>query len=212
VLADKLLVTLGLKPVILFQTSSPYSSNIKVTQVGKTRRLIVGGLAQSVLGPAKEIKVWQAMIPTRPIRSALILGLGGGTLARLILEKYPKARIVGYEIDEEVLKIAHEFFGLDSRVDIRLEDGRRALKEPGRFDLIVVDLYLGQTLPSFASSKVFLQGIKKKLTPKGQAIFNHIPMFEGKENLTQFEKNLKEIFSEVRSNKVLSNKIYFAKN
>ncbi|TSC53454.1 MAG: Uncharacterized protein LiPW16_386, partial [Microgenomates group bacterium LiPW_16] len=81
-------------------------------QFGK-RKIVVSGLTQS--GPLAE-KVWESGIKTligeragrhkiRPFRadlsapSILILGLGGGSLAKLLNKYFPQAKITGIEID-----------------------------------------------------------------------------------------------------------------
>eukprot|EP00439_Symbiodinium_sp_Y106_P011941 s5354_g1.t2 len=52
------------------------------------------------------------LLPRQP-RSILILGLGGGTVARALRALCPEASIVGVEMDDEVLDAARRHFGLD---------------------------------------------------------------------------------------------------
>src|SRR5947207_4445624 len=77
--------------------------------------LLVDGVVQSVLvsdgplGPG----YWPHMLPeVRPTR-ALVLGLGGGTICRLILRQFGQVEIVGVECDARVLRLARSAFGVE---------------------------------------------------------------------------------------------------
>jgi SAM-dependent methyltransferase len=80
----------------------------------------------------------------RPPRT-LVLGLGGGSVARAVRALAPRAEIVGVENDPAVLRAARRHFQLDRLgVDLREVDAREYLAtETGRFDLVVEDLFVG---------------------------------------------------------------------
>ena len=80
----------------------------------------------------------------RPPR-VLVLGLGGGSVARAVRELAPRAEIVGVENDPAVLRAARRHFQLDRLgVELREVDARDYLAtETRRFDLIVEDLFVG---------------------------------------------------------------------
>ncbi len=96
--------------------------------------------------------VWDALaapllaLPPARRRRVLLLGLGGGSAARIVRALAPKARIVGVELDAEVVRLARAHFELDALdVEVRIEDARTVLrKEKGRFDLIVEDIFVGR--------------------------------------------------------------------
>lgn len=130
----------------------------RLERVGVERRR--GGLALTVDGtfasfyrPGRSAtgSVWDALVaplawlPPARRGSVLILGLGGGSAARLVRAIAPKARIVGVEASAAVLRAARRHFDLDALgVDVVCGDARRYLVESRRrFDLIVEDVFIG---------------------------------------------------------------------
>jgi spermidine synthase len=81
-----------------------------------------------------------ARIPTR----VLILGMGGGTVARQLRFMLPTAAIVGVELDDEVIRLAREHLHLDdAHATVISEDAYQYLARGGdRFDVIIDDLFL----------------------------------------------------------------------
>jgi spermidine synthase len=71
--------------------------------------LLVDGVVQSISledGLANG-GYWAAMLPSLPPRRALILGLGGGTLARLLAARFGKSvRMVGVDDDVAIIETA----------------------------------------------------------------------------------------------------------
>jgi spermidine synthase len=95
--------------------------------------------------------VWDALaaplllLPPARRRSVLILGLGGGSTARIVRALAPRAEIVGVELNNEVVRAAREHFDLDE-VGVRLVrgDARRYLGRTRRqFDAILEDVFVG---------------------------------------------------------------------
>jgi spermidine synthase len=78
-------------------------------------------------------------------RRVLILGLGGGSVARALRVLDPQAELVGVERDRTVLRLARRHFGLDTLgVEVVVDDVFRYLRrERSRFDLIVEDVFEG---------------------------------------------------------------------
>ncbi len=79
-----------------------------------------------------------------PVNSVLLLGLGGGTVARQCRKLFPKASIVGVELDQDVIDLAYRSFDLRS---IRLKavrmPGEQYLRKTSRkFDAIIDDMWL----------------------------------------------------------------------
>jgi len=95
--------------------------------------------------------VWDALaaplllLPPARRRSLLVLGLGGGSAARLLRALAPKARIVGVERGAEVLRVARRHFDLDALgLEVVCDDAQHYLFETRwRFDLIVEDIFVG---------------------------------------------------------------------
>ena len=95
--------------------------------------------------------VWDALaapvlaLPPARRRSILLLGLGGGSAARIVRALAPKARIVGVELDREVVELARRWFDLDALgLEVVIADAREFLsRERGRFDAVLDDIFVG---------------------------------------------------------------------
>lgn len=139
--------------------------------------LRVGDVVQSVLvtGPELERGYWPAMLPEERPRSALLLGLGGGTVAQLLTLRFGPLPIVGVEADDEVLDLARERFRLGELANLRVvrQDAYAYVataKE--RFDYIAVDLFEAGQVPRGVTATPFLRQVKQLLTPEGLVAFN----------------------------------------
>jgi spermidine synthase len=86
-----------------------------------------------------------ALAPGRR-RSILLLGLGGGSAARVARALAPPARIVGVEIDPEVVALARRHFDLDQLgVEVIQADASVFLaRSRERFDAVLDDVFVGR--------------------------------------------------------------------
>jgi hypothetical protein len=138
-------------------------------------RLVVDGAVQSVsLGSGRPAGYWPALVPERRPRTALVLGLGGGTVVHLLRQRWPDVEITGVDDDPEVLTLARSRFGLDRvRLAIVAADARdyvRVRRE--RFDLVIVDLYRGEVPADFLASRSFARAVRQLVAPGGVAVWN----------------------------------------
>jgi spermidine synthase len=76
----------------------------------------------------------------------LLLGLGGGSAARVVRAVAPCARIVGVEIDPAVVRAARRWFELDALgVEIVIDDAAAYLaRTRRRFDAVLEDVFMGE--------------------------------------------------------------------
>jgi spermidine synthase len=127
---------------------------VRVQQTaGGDRRLEIDGTFASYwrAGGAATGSVWDALVAPlllRPLarrRRVLVLGLGGGSAARLARALAPRATIVGVERDRAVVAAARRHFGLDALgVEVVCDDALRLLgRERRRFDLVIEDCFVG---------------------------------------------------------------------
>jgi spermidine synthase len=151
-----------------------------IRQQGR-RALAVDGVVQSieVLPDEPTPGYWPEMLPPEPPNTALLLGYGGGTVARLLLAINPGVSILAVDDDAEVIGHGRRSlpFRLDDpRVELELGDAfavSRALVEAGRrFDLVAVDLYRGGQMERAALARPFLRRIAALLSENGTASFN----------------------------------------
>jgi spermidine synthase len=141
------------------------------------RALLVDGVVQSVAvdGPTfRGPGYWPAMLPDVRPRRALLLGLGAGTIAHLLVRRFGPLPIVGVEADPDVLALARAQFGLDL-LALTIVEGDAFEYVPScaeRFDYVAVDLYRGSELQGAALARPFLRALKELLLPGGQIYFN----------------------------------------
>ena len=133
------------------QTERP---RVEVRENRYGRELIVDGTFASLLRPglASTGSVWDAIaapalaLPPERRRRFLILGLGGGSAARVLRAVAPRAEIVGVEIDGAVLRAARRHFELDALgVEVVRDDALAVLaRGRRRFDAIFDDVFIGR--------------------------------------------------------------------
>lgn len=95
--------------------------------------------------------VWDALaapllaLPPAQRRRVLVVGLGGGSAARLVRALAPRARIVGVEIDAEVVALARRWFGLgELGIEVVQADAADYLARcRRRFDAVLEDVFVG---------------------------------------------------------------------
>jgi SAM-dependent methyltransferase len=128
-------------------------TDAKVVKRGRTLELRVDGTFASDYRPGtpRTGSVWDALaapilaLPPERRRSILVLGLGGGSAARLARALAPRARIVGVEIDPQVVALARQWFGLgELALEIVRADAARFLERcTERFDAVLEDVFIG---------------------------------------------------------------------
>lgn len=129
------------------------AAHVEVKRTRKGRALHIDGTFASWYEPGDETtgSVWDALaaplllLPPSRRNRVLILGLGGGSAARIVRALASSARITGVEFDAEVVRAARRWFDLDQLgVEVVQGDARRYLERTRkRFDFIVDDVFVG---------------------------------------------------------------------
>ncbi len=124
-----------------------------VRRRGSFELRVEGSLASCyVPGSATTGWVWDALasalvwLPPARRRSILVLGLGGGSAARLARGLAPRAHIVGVELDPSVLRAARRWLGLDA-LDVEVVEGDAwsfLKQDRRRYDAILEDVFVGR--------------------------------------------------------------------
>lgn len=204
---------------IIKQYHSKHNGLIQVVFAHNQPRLIMGGLLQS--GKLMQ-KVWGKVIDKisqkgQKIQQALIIGLGCGDVALEIQKYYPKAKMIGVEIDEQVIEAGQCYFhlALVKNLTIAIEDGIKYVakltkqKKLKKFDLIIIDAYIGDQIPKGFTTKKFFESLTKLLTHNGVVIYNHLFFKNHKEQGEKFIKEIEKVFGEITLMRTRSNLLIF---
>lgn len=115
-----------------------------------------------------------ALFPAR-LRHALVLGLGGGSLARTLHHHFPDCRITAVEQRPAVVRIARDWFKLpdDHRLGVHVGDAAGYLAQATHTaDLILTDLYDAQGMDQQQTAPAFFQQCRAQLSDDGVVVFN----------------------------------------
>lgn len=99
--------------------------------------------------------------------NALLIGLGGGTVARQF-----ETNNIAYdavEIDGRLPAVAKKYFGLEGKGNIIVDDGRHYINKcTKKYDLVIIDALLGENIPSQLLSMECFHAIKNILKDDGR--------------------------------------------
>jgi len=184
---------------VLEERDSKYNGHLKVSRsLGFGTYIQAEGLTQS--GGIVET-IWKQTVKKikgqkSNVKSCLILGLGGGTVAKLIKKNWPKTKIIGIDIDPVMIELGKKYLGLNKYgVDIQIADASNFHKR--KFDLIVVDLYNGDRYPEKFETENYIQLVRRELTSPGIAIFNRLYYGDKRPQTVKFGNKLQKIFFKV---------------
>lgn len=111
-----------------------------------------------------------------PPREALLIGLGGGSLAKFMYRFMPQTRLRVVEIKREVVEVARTWFALPAecpRLSIEIGDGAQLVAAtPERFGLLLVDAYDGRSLAASLATDEFFLSARAALAPAGVLAMN----------------------------------------
>lgn len=201
-------------PTVIFETDSKYNGHIKIIEVGRTRKMVVDGVIQSVnwdspscgkLYWGKTIEVLKEAAPD--MQTFMILGLGGGTLVHLVSKAFPAVNMISVDVDQVAYDLAKKYFDIDSVPNhkVIISDAMKVVIEPetfgivpGTIDCLMVDIYIGQNYPDLGKSGNFISAIKKLVKPGGLIVFNRIYIESHQEDVNTFINYIEEFLTDVK--------------
>lgn len=146
---------------------SKYNRNVSLLQYLNFTSLLVDGLIES---GSIMTHIWKRginkLLPSNfTPQKVLLLGLAGGCNARLINRYYPEAKITAVEIDPYMVELGQKYFGLRKirNLTIKIADAKefaQKLKPSDRFDLVLVDCFVGQEIPRKLEDPKFFHDLK----------------------------------------------------
>ena len=203
---------------ILETVQSPFNGKLTaVKELAWGTHITAGGITQSG-GIAQDI--WRTVFKRfgqREFKNVLIVGLGGGGIAKLVSKNWPNSKMVGVEIDPIIVDLGKKYLGLNKiNIEIHIEDGysfcKSLLKQKKKFDLICIDTYVGQEFPKKFESEEFSLLVSKLLDKSGVAIFNRLYYMEKINLAHEFQKKLEKVFNNVESVKPEANIMFLCRN
>jgi len=206
-------------PQTIEEINSPINGKIKVIKYFNRFSIQVDNLSQS--GGLVE-QLWNSGLKKIHnskfmIHNSLILGVGGGTIIKLLNKHFPDAKITGIEIDPLMIDIARKYFQLNNSKNLKIiisdaikwvyQNSQKS--KSAKFDLIIVDLYIGQNIPTRLKDNYLLTSLNNLLSPNGVVIINHLRNKKNAIEVENFVKTLNSIFPKVIIHKPLVNYLLF---
>ena len=133
------------------------------------------------------------------VKSCLILGLGGGTVAKLIRKRYPEVEVTGVDIEPVFVEWGEKYFGMkDLKIETIVKDAYEFVQSNKQhFDLIIIDIYQGREYPLKFEEEKFLKNILRLLSEDGAAVFNRLYFGDKRPDAMRFLEKLEKVFSQV---------------
>ncbi|KKP59169.1 MAG: hypothetical protein UR52_C0011G0006 [Candidatus Gottesmanbacteria bacterium GW2011_GWA1_34_13] len=189
---------------------SAYNGEIKVIEFLRSRYIESGGLMQSgkFLEKLYQKGINKLKIPDDGIKQILVLGLGGGSVIKVLQKKFNYCQITGVDIDEMMVNAGKKYLGLGDIKDLQIiiSDANDFIEQDqNKYDLIFVDLYKGYDIPAQFETLDFFKKLQQLKTENGYVIFNRLYIQSHVFEASKFLDKLKNLFHYVNTAKIYSN-------
>lgn len=109
-------------------------------------------------------------------KHVLLVGLGGGSLAKFFLHYFPRCNVDAVERRADVVKVAHGYFQLPEapRLQVHVDDASHFMRRHAlhRYDLIFLDAYDAEGMASGSADSDFLAACRNRLAPHSLLVMN----------------------------------------
>lgn len=194
-------------PSTRVRASTKWNRDIRVVYSNGAYRLLVDGIEQS---SPRFYQMWRQVFRTcrmqdHRVSRALILGLGGCNIIHLLKNTFPAVRIDVVDIDEKIVELANEYFGLSELTDVKVTVADADVfvrdlsqKHIRSYDFVAVDVYSGSNMPPFVDHPEFYERIAACMTDTGILQVNYSPDWNLDESSDAVRAVLSDIFPTVR--------------
>lgn len=200
-------------PRVLFHTFSKINGEITVVSQFGQNSISVENLTQTgpVIDGLWKFAVKKVLARKITPENILVLGIGGGSIIKILRTSFPQAKISGIEIDKKMIDIAKKYFNLDKyNASIIVDNAFNYLsKNKQKFDLVIVDILVGRRTPEELSSFIFYKQLKNSMTEKALGIINRLRLKKTDNDDTFILKHLNKLFSKVEYETPLINRLVF---
>lgn len=209
------------RPLELLDVKSYDGSDIRVVSHEGSRYLFVDQAIQSSITPegrSREKYIYflasRLMLARPEAKSAALIGIGGGSVVPILRDSGISVECV--DLSPEVIELARSRFGFSLPASqVHVMDGRVFLKQhPGRFDIVILDVFTGDRLAYPLVSLEGLTSAKSALNDGGMLALNTWGIDQEKEkpNLvgSAIYKTLQQTFRHVLAVPAGDNLLFFA--
>lgn len=141
----------------------------------------------------------QIDVAEQDIREVLVLGLGLGSIPWLLERTFGCSfRYTAVELDAEVIRLAQKYSlsRLSAPIEVIQADAYAfMLQNQAQYDLICMDIFLDDTVPTLFESTAFLTALKAALSPSGLLLYNRL--YQSKQDKAATKAFFRGPFSEV---------------
>ncbi len=200
---------------VVERSSSPHNPTLEVWYVYGKKVLNTADVNYSFGNLDKVFRsaFTQLEIKRRAYQDVLLLGLGVGNVPAILTSHAQPYRIVGVEIDAEVVRLGRNHFGLDDYegVEVVVADAVDYVSTvERRFDLVIVDLFINALVPSRAETEAFLQACAQSLRPEGMLLFNRLMHSPGlREQSEAFTRRMQQTLPGTKFIKANTNRMLY---
>lgn len=152
-----------------------------------------------------------AQIYTPQVQDVLCIGMGVGIVPMSFANLGNRVEVV--EINPAIVPIAQRFFHFDpTKLHLTIGDGRYYIAmTTNRYDTIILDAFLGESVPCHLMSREALKTMQQRLKPGGTLVMNTFgDTTIGKDYfLLSLNRTLKSVFREVRVHTSGNGNVFF---
>jgi spermidine synthase len=168
-----------LYPITIHREANSYSKVLEVTWVNgklvldsKHTNYSFGSLQRILRKGLFHIGMEQV----KAMNEILVLGVAGGSVIDTLAKEFKvTGNITGIELDEKIMELSKQFFGLDSYDNLNLihhEAFEFILRTQKKYDLIIIDIFQDTHMPGFLFETFFQFRLLEVLNPEGYIMFN----------------------------------------
>ena len=130
-------------------------------------------------------------------RNVLMIGLGGGSVAKYVYHQLPEAKLRVLELDPQVVAIARQCFLVppdDARFQVIVGDGAEYMaRRDARADLIMIDGYDAESHVEALATREFYSDCRVRLSAGGILVVN---LWGGDRQFNEVLKRMEGVFSD----------------
>ncbi|MCD6010363.1 MAG: hypothetical protein K0Q79_225 [Flavipsychrobacter sp.] len=164
--------------LIRYPDGRPVQARFLKTNNITQNTVLVDNPSQSLLYYVNFTKQLLTAFPEK--KAALLIGLGAGSLYKIMSEQYNE--VVSVELDQRIYDYGVMYFGMAEHDNV-IDDGRHYINTCNRkFDLVMIDVIVGESVPEQMCSIESLKKCYDLLTENGKLIIENGSVYDFRHN------------------------------